>query len=113
MISPAAIRIIVLIRTFTQGEECGINLLITETSKKPIIKLTSRTFTSLSKIALIVFEPGSLYLNEKDSELSCIRKRKKSATVQLIAIKKMIGSLRLFTADPVGTISFERPMIKI
>jgi len=100
MISPAAKRIMVLIITLTQGEECGINLLNTETSKKPITKLTNRTFTSRSKMAL----------NEKDSELNCIRKRKKSAIVQLSAIIKMIGSFRLFTADPLGTISLETLM---
>ena len=70
MISPAAIRMMVLIITLTQGEECGINLLNTETNKKPIIKLTSNTFTSRNNIALKVFELGSLYLNEKESELS-------------------------------------------
>jgi len=70
MISPAAIRIIVLIITLTHGEECGMNLLNTETSKKPITKLTNSTFASRNRIALKVFEPGSLYLNEKESEVN-------------------------------------------
>lgn len=107
MISPAAMRIIVLIITLTQGDEWGINLLSTETSKKPITKLTSNTFASRTKIALSVFEPGSSYLKEKESELNLTRKSKKSASVQLSAIIKMIGSFRLVTADPVGTISLE------
>ena len=34
-----------------------------------MIKLTSNTFTSRNKIALRVFEPGSSYLKEKESEL--------------------------------------------
>ena len=110
MISPAAIRIIVLIRTLTQGDEWGINLLSTETSKKPMIKLTSNTFASRNKIALSVFEPGSSYLKEKESELNLTRKSKKSASVQLSAIIKMIGSFRLLTADPVGTINLETLM---
>ena len=110
MISPAAIRIIVLIITLTQGDEWGINLLSTETSKKPMTKLTSNTFTSRNKIALSVFEPGSSYLKEKESELNLTRKSKKSASVQLIAIIKMIGSFRLLTADPVGTINLETLM---
>jgi hypothetical protein len=39
-----------------------------------------------------------------------IRKRKKSTSVQLIAIMQMIGSFRLLTTDPLGTISFEKLM---
>ena len=113
MISPAAIRIIVLIITFTHGEEWGINLLSTETSKKPMIKLTSNTFASRNKIALSELEPGSSYLKEKESELNLIRKSKKSASVQLSAIIKMIGSFRLFTIDPLGTISLETAIIEI
>ena len=108
MMRPATIRIIVLMRKLSHGEVCRKNLLSTERSKNPITKLTSNTFTSRSKIALKVFEPGSLYLNEKESELNCIRKRKKSARVQHMAMIRMMGSLRLVTADPVGTISFER-----
>jgi len=51
--------------------------------------------------------PASWYLNENESLLICIRKRIKSASVQLSAIIITIGSLRLFTTDPLGTISFE------
>ena len=113
MIRPAAMRINVLIKTFTHGEEWGINLLSTETSKKPMIKLTSNTFTSRNKIAFSEFAPGSSYLKEKESELNLTRKSKKSATVQLSAIIKMIGSFRLFTIDPLGTISLVTPIIKV
>ena len=61
-------------------------------------------------MALKVLEPGSWYLNRKESVLICIMKMKKSARVQLIAIIKIMGNLRLFTTDPLGTISFERLM---
>ena len=71
------------------------------------------TFTSLSKIALKVIESCSSYLKENESELNFMRKIIKSASVQLIAIIKMMGSFRLFTIDPLGTISFETLMIKI
>ena len=107
MMSPAAIRIIVLRTICTQGEEPRKNLLNTEISKKPIIKLTSSTFNSRSKIALKVLDPASWYLNKKESVLICIRKRIKSASVQLNAIIMTIGNLRLFTTDPLGTISLE------
>jgi len=76
-------------------------------SKKPIIKLTNNTFNSRSNIALRVLAPGSWYLNKNESVLICIRKRIKSASVQLNAIIMIMGNLRLFTTDPVGTISFE------
>jgi len=39
--------------------------------------------------------------------LICIRKRIKSARVQLNAIIIIMGNLRLFTTDPLGTISLE------
>ena len=107
MTSPAAIRIRVLRTKWSQGEYPRKNLLNTEISKKPIIKLTSNTFNSRSRIALKVFEPGSWYLNKNESVLICIRKRIKSASVQLNAIIKIMGNLRLFTTDPLGTISFE------
>jgi len=107
MTRPAAIRITVLRTKWSQGEYPLKNLLNTEISKKPIIKLTSNTFNSRSRIALKVFEPGSWYLNAKESVLICIRKRIKSATVQLNAIIIIMGNLRLFTTDPLGTISFE------
>ena len=77
-----------------------------------MIKLTTSTLASLNKIAWKVFEPGSIYLNEKESELDCTINKMKSARVQLIAIKKTIGNLRLFTTDPLGTISLETLMIK-
>jgi hypothetical protein len=64
-------------------------------------------------IALKVIEPSSSYLKEKESELNLIRKMIKSARVQLIAIIRMIGSFRLFTIDPLGTINLETAMIKI
>ena len=67
------------------------------------MKLTSSTFTSRNMIAL----------KEKESELSLIRKIIKSASVQLIAMIKMMGNFRLFTIDPLGTISLETLMIKI
>ena len=92
---------------------CRRNLFNTETSKKPIIKLRRSTFTSLNRIALKVIESCSSYLNEKESELNLIRKIIKSASVQLIAISKMMGSFRLFTIDPLGTISLVTLMIKI
>jgi hypothetical protein len=78
-----------------------------------MIKLTSNTFASRNKMALSEFEPGSSYLKEKESELNLIRKSKKSASVQLRAMIRMIGSFRLFTIDPLGTISLETPIIKI
>ena len=78
-----------------------------------MIKLTRSTFASLNKMALKVMEACSSYLNEKESELNLIRKIIKSASVQLIAIIKMMGSFRLFTIDPLGTISLETLMIKI
>ena len=105
--SPAAIRIRVLRTIFIHGEEKRKNLLNTEISKKPITKLTSNTFSSRNKTALKVLAPVSWYLNENESVLICIRKRIKSASVQLSAIIITIGSLRLFTTDPLGTISFE------
>ena len=110
MMSPAAIRIKVLRTICTQGEEWRKNLLNTEISKKPITKLTNNTFSSRSKIAFKVLEPCSSYLNENESVLICIRKRIKSASVQLSAIIMMMGNLRLFTTDPLGTISLEIPM---
>ena len=110
MIRPAAIRIKVLRTICTHGEEWRKNLLNTEISKKPMTKLTSSTFNSRSKMALRVLDPGSWYLNKNESVLNCIRKRRKSARVQLIAIIMMIGNLRLFTTDPLGNIIFERLM---
>lgn len=107
MMSPAAIRIKVLRTICTQGEEWRKNLLNTEISKKPITKLTNNTFSSRSKMALKVLASASWYLNENESELIWIRKRIKSASVQLNAIIMTIGNLRLFTTDPLGTISFE------
>ena len=61
-------------------------------------------------MALRVLEPGSWYLNAKESVLNCIIKIKKSASVQHIAIIKMMGNLRLFTTDPLGTINLEKLM---
>ena len=58
-------------------------------------------------MALRVLAPASWYLNENESELIWIRKRIKSASVQLSAIIMIMGSLRLFTTDPLGTISLE------
>ena len=107
MIRPAAIRIRVLRTKWSQGEYPLKNLLNTEISKKPITKLTNNTFSSRSKIAFRVLAPVSWYLNENESVLICIRKRIKSASVQLSAIIMTIGNLRLFTTDPLGTISFE------
>jgi len=107
MMSPAAIRIKVLRTICNQGEEWRKNLLNTEIRRKPITKLTNNTLSSRSKIALKVLAPASWYLNENESLLICIRKRIKSASVQLSAIIMTIGSLRLFTTDPLGTISFE------
>lgn len=78
-----------------------------------MIKLTSSTFTSLNRIALKVIEACSSYLKEKESELNLIRKIIKSASVQLRAIIRMMGSFRLFTIDPLGTISLETPIIKV
>ena len=75
-------------------------------------KLTNKTFNSLNRIALSVFEPGSSYLNEKEFEANCTRKIMKSATVQLRAMIKTIGNLRLFTIDPLGTISLCKLMDK-
>ena len=103
-------RMVVLIRKWNQGEVCLRNLFKTETSKNPITKLTRNTFTSLNMIALKVIESCSSYLKEKESELNLIRKIIKSARVQLIAINKIIGSFRLFTIDPLGTISLETLM---
>ena len=79
-------------------------------SKKPIIKLTNNTFSSRNKIALKVFDPGSSYLNENESVLICTRKIRKSATVQLSAIIMIMGNFRLFTTDPLGTISLAKLM---
>jgi len=62
-------------------------------------------------IALKVIDSCSSYLKEKESELNLIRKIIKSARVQLIAIIKIMGSFRLFTIDPLGTISFETLMM--
>ena len=76
-------------------------------SRKPIIKLTNNTFNSRSRIAFKVLEPGSWYLKVNESVLNCIRKRIKSARVQLSAMIIMIGNLRLLTTDPLGTINFE------
>ena len=78
-----------------------------------MIKLTNSTFTSRKRIALKVIDSCSSYLNEKESELNLMRKIIKSASVQLIAIIKIMGSFRLFTIDPLGTISLETLMIKI
>ena len=78
-----------------------------------MIQLTRSTFTSLNMIALAVIESCSSYLKENESELNLIRKIIKSASVQLMAIIKMMGSFRLFTMDPLGTISLETPIIKI
>ena len=78
-----------------------------------MIKLTRSTFTSLNMIALNVIESCSSYLKEKESELNLMRKIMKSASVQLSAIIRMMGSFRLFTMDPLGTISLETPIIKI
>ena len=110
MMSPAAMRIKVLRTICIQGEEWRKNLLNTEISKKPITKLTNNTFSSRSRIAFKVLAPASWYLNENESVLICIRKRMKSASVQLSAIIMMMGNLRLFTTDPLGTISLEIPM---
>ena len=107
MMRPAAIRIKVLRTICTHGEEWRKNLLNTEISKKPITKLTNNTFSSRSKIAFKVLAPVSWYLNENESVLVCIRKRIKSASVQLNAIIMIMGNLRLFTTDPLGTINFE------
>gem|GEM_PF-6850765 len=107
MTRPAAIRIKVLRTICTHGEEWRKNLLNTEISKKPITKLTNNTFSSRSKIAFKVLAPVSWYLNENESVLICIRKRIKSASVQLNAIIMTIGNLRLLTTDPLGTINFE------
>ena len=76
------------------------------------MKLMNRTFTSLNRMALKVIESCSSYLKEKESELNLTRKIKKSASVQHIAIRKIIGSFRLFTIDPLGTISLETGMVK-
>ena len=81
---------IVLMRKRNQGEVCLKNLFKTETSKKPMIKLTRSTFTSLNRIALKVIESCSSYLKENESELYLMRKIRKSASVQLIAIIKMM-----------------------
>lgn len=70
------------------------------------------TFTSRNKIALKVIVPCSSYLKENDFELILTRKIRKSASVQQIAIMRMMGSFRLFTIDPLGTISLEILMIK-
>ena len=113
MTRPAAIRISVLIRKWKTGKVCLRNLFKTETSKKPMIKLTIRTFASLKRIACRVIDSCSSYLKEKESELNLIRKIIKSARVQQIAITKMMGSFLLFTTDPLGTISLETPMLKI
>ena len=78
-----------------------------------MIKLTRSTFTSRNMMALNVTESCSSYLKEKESEVNLIRKITKSAIVQLMAISKMMGSFRLFTIDPLGTISLETPIIKI
>lgn len=100
----------VFTRRLTHKDECRKTLLKTETSKKPIIKLTISTLISRSKIAFKVFICGSLYLSGSASEVMRMRKRKKSTSVQLIAIMQMIGSFRLLTTDPLGTISFEKLM---
>src|SRR6188768_3548072 len=72
-----------------------------------MMKLTSNTLSSRSRSAFRVFEPGSWYLKLKESVLICIRKRRKSATVQLTAMIMMMGTFLLFTTDPLGIISLE------
>lgn len=70
------------------------------------MKLNKSTFTSLNKIALNVILPCSSYLKANESELILTRKIMKSASVQQIAMMKMMGNFRLFTIDLLGTISF-------
>jgi hypothetical protein len=112
MISPAAISMSVFTKRFTTVDACLKNLGNIKTRRKPINRLTSNTFSSRRRIALKVTDPGSSYLKSKESELICTRKTRKSATVQQAAITKMIGNLRLFTIDPVGTISLCKPINK-
>src|SRR5687767_7049922 len=113
MIRPASMRMAVLTRKFSHGEARRRNLFNTEISQKPITTLTSNTFASLDRIALNVTDPCSSYLNENESALNLIRKIIKSASVQQIAITKIMGSFRLFTMDPLGTISLETLISKI
>ena len=103
----AAMSITVFRIRLTNKEELRKNCFNTDTIKKPIKKLKSNTFTSLSSIAPKVFTSGSLYFSDRFPDNNRVKKSIRSARVQQMAITNIMGSFRLFTIEPLGTMSFE------
>jgi hypothetical protein len=78
-----------------------------DTMIKPMIRLSRRTFTSLSRIASIVFVSGSKYFTGRTLEAILKKKRPRSTRVHEIAISMMIFNSYFLTTDPRGNMSWD------
>lgn len=92
----------VLISRLYHNEADWKDLLSTEISKKPMTRLTNKTFTSRISMDRHVIKDGSIYFAETLSAAMRIVNRKKSASVQQIAIVRIMGISRFLTTDPLG-----------